>query len=157
VIVFLSKSVLRTEAAVQHDPTNASAWFMLGVRQQENEREDMAIQALNRAVQLDPKHRAALLALAVSHTNENDRAAALDAIERWVDASADANELYQDAVRAHRTVNHPAEGGVLLDRQRDLVECLMTMARAASGGQIDADIQIALGVLLNASEVSSSV
>jgi peroxin-5 len=147
------KSVLQTEAAVQHDFANASAWFLLGVRQQENEQEDKAIRALNRAVQLDPKYAAALLALAVSHTNENDRAGALDAIKRWVEVYAEANDVYRDAVRAHRTLNHPAEGGTLHDKQRDLVECLMTMARAAPDGQIDADIQIALGVLLNASEV----
>lgn len=153
---FLSKTVLQTEAAVQHDPTNASAWFMLGVRQQENEREDSAIKALNRAVQLDPKHGAALLALTVSYTNENDRAAAIDAIERWADASAEANEIYRDAVHARRALYRPPEGG-LFDRQRDLVECLMTMARAAPDGQIDADIQIALGVLLNASEVGDSI
>lgn len=152
----LLKSVLQTEAAVQHDPTNASAWFTLGVRQQENEQEDKAIQALNRAVQLDPKHSAALLALAVSHTNENDRAGALDAIGRWVDVYAETNEMYREALRAHRALNHSLEGGAFLDKQRDFVECLMTMARATPDGQIDADIQIALGVLLNASEVRPS-
>jgi len=127
---------------------------MLGVRQQENEREDMAIQALNRAVQLDPRHGAALLALAVSHTNENDRPAALDAVERWVEVSAEANEVYRDAVWAYRELDHHLAPGISsIDRQRDLVECLMTMARAAPDGQIDADIQIALGALLNAGEV----
>lgn len=153
-----SQSVLQTEAAVQRDPTSASAWFLLGVKQQENEREDKAVQALNRALELDPQHGAALLALAVSHTNENDRGGALGAIERWIDI--ESNGRYADAVRTHRALNgdsteaNAAIMGRLNARQKDLVECLMTMARMSPDGQIDADIQIALGVLLNTSEVS---
>ncbi|KAL9936915.1 hypothetical protein V8E36_004150 [Tilletia maclaganii] len=57
----LEDSVLEREAAVQDDPTNAAqAWYDLGVKQQENEREGLAISALHRAVQLDPKLQGAL-------------------------------------------------------------------------------------------------
>lgn len=128
------------------------------MKQQENEREDKAVQALNRALELDPQHGAALLALAVSYTNENDRGGSLGAIERWIDI--EANGRYADAVRTHRALNEHSRDanatiiGGLNARQKDLVECLMTMARMSPDGQIDADIQIALGVLLNTSEVS---
>ncbi|KAI6026335.1 hypothetical protein BKA83DRAFT_4241994 [Pisolithus microcarpus] len=42
------QNVLKVEAAVQHDP--------LGVRQQSNERETKAVQALRRCLELDPSH-----------------------------------------------------------------------------------------------------
>ena len=46
VLMTYSQSVLEMEAAVQRDPLNAQAWFQLGVKQQENEREQKAVQAL---------------------------------------------------------------------------------------------------------------
>ena len=54
------------EADVQRDPANASVWFNLGVKQQENEREGKAIQALRRALELEPGHLPSWLALAIS-------------------------------------------------------------------------------------------
>lgn len=149
------QSVLQTEAAVQRDPSNASAWFLLGVKQQENEREDKAIQALNRALELEPTHSAALLALAVSHTNENNREGTLSAIEGWIDVQA-KEAKHRNAVQAHRALNPQGQSSAasIALRQKDLVECLMTMARMSPNGEIDADTQIALGVLLNTSEVS---
>ncbi|KAL9711601.1 hypothetical protein Ac2012v2_004672 [Leucoagaricus gongylophorus] len=56
------ESVLELEAAVQRDMTKARAWYELGVRQQENEREHQALQALKRAVELDPTHLPSWLA-----------------------------------------------------------------------------------------------
>lgn len=150
--------MLQTEAAVQHNPNDASAWFELGVKQQENEREDKAIQALTRALELDPTHTAALLALAVSHTNENNRSGTLSAIERWIDLMS-SDPRFEQSIKAHRTLNPQVReanadgyGPTYAMRQKDLVECLMTMARG-SMAEIDADTQIALGVLLNTSEV----
>ena len=39
------------------------------------------------------------------------------------------------------------------ERFESLAQCLMGMARSNMSGEIDADIQIALAVLLNANEV----
>lgn len=119
--------MLQTEAAVQRNPNDASAWFELGVKQQENEREDKAIQALSRALELEPTHTAALLALAISHTNENNRAGTLGAIERWIDVMAD-DPRFEQSVRAHRALNPRSEsadgyGPSYATRQKDLVEC----------------------------------
>lgn len=132
-------SVLEHEAAVQSDPTKADAWYGLGLRQQENEREKQAIAALRKAVEINPRLKEAWLALSVSYTNENDRDAALESIERWIQV----NDTYQDVVRSH--------AGRSADRHKRLASTLMAMARSgvAGGDSIDADVQVALGVLFN--------
>ncbi|KAF9520302.1 hypothetical protein BS47DRAFT_1335904 [Hydnum rufescens UP504] len=136
------QSVLEAEAVVQSDPNNASAWFELGVKQQENEREDQAIQALEMAVSLNPTYLDAWLALRAS----------LAAIRLWVNA----NKPYAGAVEAHKSLNDDAivlaRMGGIKEKQNELVECLMTMARMSPHEGIDADIQIGLGVLLNMGE-----
>ncbi|KAJ7497473.1 hypothetical protein FB451DRAFT_1386718 [Mycena latifolia] len=141
-------SVLELEAVVQRNMTDASAWFDLGVKQQANEREKQALQALTRAVELDPSHLAAWLALAISHTNDGNRAATHDAIRNWVDR----NERYRDAVSQYRA-SHPDNSYAPLPEQfGSLIQCLIAMARSDTTGAVDADIQIALAVLLNTNE-----
>lgn len=147
------QSVLEREAAVQRDPTNASAWLDLGVKQQENEREGLAIAALHRAIQLDPTLRDAWLALAVSYTNENDRMAAFEAIERWIEATPQ----YSAIVKQHRGGDSNQKGSKanqsFSERHERLSNQLIALARHGSmQNEIDADVQVALGVLFNASE-----
>ncbi|MCO5598712.1 hypothetical protein L7F22_052810 [Adiantum nelumboides] len=149
------QSVLEREAAVQQDPNNASAWLDLGVKQQENEREGLAIAALQRAIQIDPTIREAWLALAVSYTNESDRNAALEAVERWVDATPE----YRAIVREYRKQFDESQNPInkasqtQIERHEALIKLLIALARHSSTqNNIDADIQVALGVLFNASE-----
>lgn len=139
-------SVLECEAQVQQDPTSADAWYNLGMRQQENEREIQAIAALRRAVELDPNMQDAWLALSVSYTNENDRAETLAAIERWIDTAT----AYSDVVMSYRT----SVGTQKTSDEQRVVGELMAMARASMSRPQDAataDVQVALGVLFNAS------
>lgn len=145
------QSVLELEAAVQRDPQNARAWFDLGVKQQENEREATAVLALQHAIALDATHLPAWLALAISHTNENNRASADEAVEQWVVR----NGRYEDVVRRFRATLGSATASQQQDqnsKHAELIECLIVMARSGSS-DIDADVQIALAVLLNTSEV----
>lgn len=137
------------EAAVQRDPYNATRWYELGVKQQENEREQKAVRALRRALELDPTHLPSWLALAVSHTNEGDRAGACNAIREWVGR----NERYAAAVAQFRALNPEGAGATQSEKLTDLMHCLMSIVRENAGGEIDADIQIALAVLLNTNEV----
>lgn len=139
----LADTVLEHEAAVQEDPRDASRWYSLGLRQQENERETQAIAALRKAVDIDARMRDAWLALAVSYTNENDREEALEALERWISV----NDTYRDTVHAYERTRTPATS-----RHRRLANVLMAMARSsAQRDSVDADVQVALGVLFNAS------
>ncbi|KAF8270265.1 hypothetical protein EI94DRAFT_1723182 [Lactarius quietus] len=139
-----SESVLQMEAAVQREPNNTQAWFELGVKQQENERERQAISALQHALQLDPSHLPSWLALAISCTNEGDRHGTYEAVQNWVKH----NERYRDIVSAFETYG-PADDG---DEFQQLISCLIAMARGAQGAEVDADVQIALATLLNTNE-----
>ncbi|KAJ7680569.1 hypothetical protein DFH06DRAFT_1163540 [Mycena polygramma] len=144
----LLDSVLELEAVVQRNMTDASAWFDLGVKQQANEREKQALQALTRALELDPSYLPAWLALAISHTNDGNRAGTHDAIRSWLDR----NERYRDAVNQYRAGNPESADPPMTERFSNLIQCLITMARSDTSGTVDADIQIALAVLLNTNE-----
>ena len=137
------------EAAVQRDPHNAQVWFSLGVKQQENEREQKAIQALRRALELDASYLPAWLALAISHTNDSNRHGSYEAIREWVER----NERYRNAVQTFRASDPLVEGMTQTEQFNQLAECLMHMARSDVSGEIYPDIQIALAVLLNTNEV----
>lgn len=139
---------MELEAAVQHDPSNAGAWYELGVKQQENEREHKALQALQRAVELDSSHLPAWLALAISYTNDNNRHGTYYTIREWVDR----NEKYSGAVQLFRANVVEGANPTILERYNHLIQCLIVMAQS-SPQEVDADIQIALAVLLNTNEV----
>ncbi|KAG8837915.1 hypothetical protein FRC18_007258 [Serendipita sp. 400] len=137
-------SVLEREAAVLKDPSNAMAWFNLGVKQQANEREAKAIQALRKALELDPSMLPAWMELAVSYTNDGSRNEAYNAISEWINH----NPKYNEAVarwKAGRDLSSPLSVG-------ELIDCLVTMARSTADDDLDADVQIALGVLFNTTE-----
>jgi peroxin-5 len=131
---------------------NATAWFELGVKQQENEREYKALQALERAVELDPSHLPAWLALAISYANDSNRRGTCDAIYNWVSR----NTKYQDAFQQYFVVAPNTSTSMYsppAERNSQLIQCLIAMARSNISGEIDADIQVALAVLLNSNEV----
>jgi peroxin-5 len=150
-------NTLELEATVQRDSKNAQAWFALGVKQQDSEREQKAIDALLRAVELDPEYVPSWLALGVSHTNESNRAKAYGAIREWVkrhprfpQTTVGMDGGFKDEVfepGSERSQRGMYEG---------LIACLIEIVRNASGSEeeqrIDADVQIALAVLLNSSE-----
>ncbi|KAG8918405.1 hypothetical protein FRC01_001874 [Tulasnella sp. 417] len=146
------ESILQKEAYVQRHPHDAQAWFELGVRQQENEREGRAILALQRALELDPTLLPAWLSLATSHTNEGNRQEACNALQQWIIH----NEQYKIISAKYHLLSQPSQGFVSMREKREaLVNCLIEMATRASevGVQgIDADVQIALAVLLNTSD-----
>ncbi|PVG00366.1 TPR-like protein [Serendipita vermifera] len=138
------QSILEMEAEVLDDPQNATAWFNLGVKQQANEREDKAIQALRKAVELDPSMLSAWMELSVSYTNDGNREAAYTAINEWISR----NPRYSETVARWRS----GKGSSALPKAEELIDCLVNMARSSTDGELDADVQIALGVLLNTTE-----
>jgi len=123
--------------------TKARAWYELGIKQQENEREHKALQALKRAIELDPSHLPSWLALSISYANDNNRRSAYDAVEEWLKRNERYANVPFDAT--HLPVN---------ERCTKLIDQLMVMVRSDSSGEIDADTQIALAILLNTKEVT---
>ncbi|GAA6025737.1 hypothetical protein JCM8202_005254 [Rhodotorula sphaerocarpa] len=153
------ESLLQREADVLREPTNASAWLSLGLKQQQNEREELAIAALRRATELDPlvSDGAAHLALAVSYTNEGRRTDAYEQLNRWVDAVAESDRVYGNEIEQYRNLFGARLPGSISERQVYLSNLLIRLAQSrAEHGQgadgVDADVQVALGVLFNSSE-----
>ncbi|OCF61522.1 hypothetical protein L486_01170 [Kwoniella mangroviensis CBS 10435] len=136
------KGVLELEAAVQNSPSSFEAWYNLGLKQQENEREESAILALSKTIQLEPDYRPAYLALAVSYTNESEIEAACTMLDKWISLG---EGLGTNASRVDAQ-----EGGKLRDRAK-LIERLIDVARQ-DPENVDSDVQVALGVLFNATE-----
>jgi len=125
--------------------TKARAWYELGIKQQENEREHKALQALKHAIELDPSHLPSWLALSISYANDNNRRSTYDAVEEWLKRNERYVTVPYDATdTAHLPVN---------ERCTKLIDQLMVMVRSDSSGEIDADTQIALAILLNTKEV----
>lgn len=148
------ESVLEREAAVLQNPTDSHAWLALGIKQQENEREEQAILALTRALQLDPDLREAYLALAVSYTNENERVLAYDAIDRWIDCLSVRE--YSREISNYRDLFGKLSPKFQISEKHDyLTGLLIRLAQSRAvkdGADVDADVQIGLGVLFNTSE-----
>jgi hypothetical protein len=105
--------------------------------------------ALSKVVQLQPDYREAYLALAVSYTNEGEKEAANTMLERWLDltpSSARKHVEDGDADTGREKIGYEA-------RRARVVERLIDMANL-NPEEVDPEVQIALGVLFNASEVS---
>jgi len=138
----LIESILGLEAIVQNDPQNADAWLQLGNHQQENEREPQAISALKKATELNPKLLDAWMSLAISYSNEEYIENAYDALESWILNSDKYNHLLN---------KYPMFMSQSADRHKFLTDLLLECARFKPGADLDADVQIGLGLLFNLS------
>ncbi|CAO3578573.1 unnamed protein product [Absidia cylindrospora] len=138
----LGDSILALEAKAQLETNNAEAWQTLGLRQQENERDGAAIAAFRKAVAINPGLSEGWLALAVSYTNENCRADAYDSLEQWIVNNPTYNHL---AGQQNTSVGDQ-------DRHAYITDLFLEAARSSPGAEMDADVQVGLGVLFNVSE-----
>ncbi|KAF7728464.1 Peroxisomal membrane signal receptor PTS1 [Apophysomyces ossiformis] len=134
----LNNIALAFEAVVQREPANSEAWMQLGNIQAQNEKEEPAIRALEKAIEVNPGNLPALMSLAVSYTNESYDQAAYQTLERWI------TERYPDIVRA-KPLPEATSPFELHDR---VTELFLSAARQAPDGQLmDPDVQVGLGVL----------
>jgi peroxin-5 len=135
-----TEGVAALEAAVQRDDKDAAAWLRLGLELAESDEEVRAIQALRRAIALDPTCLKGLNALATSLANESDVARAVECLESWILATPAYRHL------------HVARAGPP-DYRSDHARVVGMFLRAArlNPQEPDPDIQSALGVLYNIS------
>ncbi|KAL2182797.1 TPR-like protein [Thermothelomyces heterothallicus CBS 203.75] len=144
----LSLAALAFEAAVQKNPDHVEAWVYLGSAQAQNEKEDAAIRALEHALKLDPNNLAALMALAVSYTNEGYDSTAYRTLERWL-------SVKYPSIIAPTELSSAAEMG-FTDRaqlHQRVTQLFLAAARLApDGDHMDPDVQVGLGVLFYGAE-----
>lgn len=144
----LPSAVLCFEAAVQQHPEVAEAWQLLGTTQAENEQDPLAIAALKKCIQIEPNNLTALMALAVSFTNESYQSQACQALRDWLKA----NPNYSDLIQADKE----PEAGILSsmitpNNFQEVRDYYIAAARRSPMATIDADVQCGLGVLFNLS------
>ncbi|XP_041976975.1 peroxisomal targeting signal 1 receptor [Aricia agestis] len=133
-------AVLCFEAAAQQQPDSAEAWFLLGTTQAENEQDPMAITALKKSLELDPRQLEAYITLAAAYTNENMPKYAYTTLANWLKASPKYSDTFPNDVDIKT---------MPLKELETYVTSLYLKAVQLNPTQIDPDIQNALGVIFN--------
>jgi peroxin-5 len=134
----LNECILALEATVQQDPTNSNAWTQLGKAHAENDKDKLAILALEQAVAVDHGNLDALMALAVSLTNEYEPDKTGEALKHWLSE----NPKYVRILDRLKPTPHET---VTQNTQRLFLEAVRQEST------IDPDVHIALGLLYNLS------
>jgi peroxin-5 len=137
----LTESILVSEALVQKGIANAQEWYSLGLKQQENENENAAIGALQKALQADPDFVPAYLSLAVSQTNENLTNEAYHSLTEWLNRNTKYGQIKCNPLK---TISSS-------DYHEELIQHLLNAAMSTPGKTLDPEIQTALGILFNIS------
>lgn len=133
-------AVLCFEAAAQQSPDSAEAWFLLGTTQAENEQDPLAIVALKKSLEIDPRQLEAYITLAAAYTNENMPKYAHNALLDWLKASPKYSDMYPHDIDP-KTLD--------LKTLESHVTSLYLKAAQLNPSQIDPDVQNALGVVFN--------
>ncbi|KAK9302172.1 hypothetical protein QLX08_005768 [Tetragonisca angustula] len=148
----LPSAILCFEAAVQQDEKNSEAWLLLGKTQAENEQDPLAISALKRCLSLDPTNGAALMALAVSYTNESYQNQACITLREWLLKNEKYKHLSVEKISSPEQQSKSNVSSILFDDVHEEVKNLyIQAARMNPWNEIDADVQCGLGVLFNLS------
>lgn len=136
-------AVLCFEAACQQQPDSAEAWFLLGTTQAENEQDPLAITALKKSLDIDPRQLEAYITLAAAYTNENMPKYAFNSLLDWLKASPKYSDLFPQDIDTKKLDIKELEAHV---------KSLYLKAAQIQPSEIDPDVQNALGVVFNISQ-----
>lgn len=143
----LSEAALAFEAAINKNENRVEAWLKLGEVQTQNEKEVAGITALEKCLELHPENSEALMTLAISYINEGYDNAAFATLERWI-----STKYPQIAERA-RQENPSISDEDRFTLHKRVTELFMKAAQLSPDqANMDADVQMGLGVLFYANE-----
>ncbi|CBH11014.1 peroxisome targeting signal 1 receptor, putative [Trypanosoma brucei gambiense DAL972] len=149
----LAEAALAFEAVCQKEPEREEAWRSLGLTQAENEKDGLAIIALNHARMLDPKDIAVHAALAVSHTNEHNANAALASLRAWLLSQPQYEQLGSVNLQADVDIDdlNVQSEDFFFAAPNEYRECRTLLHAALEMNPNDAQLHASLGVLYNLS------
>eukprot|EP01116_Phalansterium_solitarium_P000217 TRINITY_DN10127_c0_g1_i2.p1 TRINITY_DN10127_c0_g1~~TRINITY_DN10127_c0_g1_i2.p1 ORF type:complete len:701 (-),score=211.05 TRINITY_DN10127_c0_g1_i2:436-2538(-) len=146
----LSQAILAFEAELHRNPENSQCWHLLGQAHAENDKDDKAIAALIRAVKAEPGNSGAMMALAVSYTNDLYREQALDVLKSWIENHPQYNSI---EIREIRDADEEEERGYRqFERYHTEVTDMFIRAARMKPEDPDPEVQTALGLLFNLSQ-----
>lgn len=143
----LSEAALAFEAAIQKNEGHIDAWLKLGEVQTQNEKEIAGISALEKCLELHPENSEALMTLAISYINEGYDNAAFATLERWISTK------YPQISDRVREQNPSVSDEDRYSLNKRVTELFIKAAQLSPNqANMDADVQMGLGVLFYANE-----